>query len=262
MADVFKLFTQGCMEKATVTATDASTNFPITNAVNGELDTWWKPLNATGNKDILIDLGTAQAISGSHLRIRNFFGDGIYLTMTITLAYSSDGITYTDVTAITANTSQDGDILFDFASVSRRYWRFRFSSLSASLPQVAMAAVCKKWAITHPGEPPRRNPRRFYTDKNTDPSGRSISSLMNRRAQKSFVRSFNIVNSAHYDSLMSAFEDSQSSVLPVILQEDNGIPYVVKIADDVASWPEYYLGLWQVQMTFDELPFITFGELY
>lgn len=261
MADVLKLFTQGVMDKATVTSTDAATNFPITNAVNGNLDNWWKPLNASGNKDILIDLGTVQSINATFLRIRNLtttLGEG----MTVSVSYSSDASTYTAVPSFAFSATAEGDYLIDFtAAASFRYWRIRFASIT-TVPEVVMAAICKKNSITHPSDPPRRNPRRFYTEKYTDQSGRSTSSLMNRRAQKSFVRSFTIVNSAHYDALMAAFEDSQGSVLPLILQEDSGTPYVVKLLDDIANWPEFTVGIWSVQMTFEELPFIAVGELY
>jgi hypothetical protein len=113
---------------ATLTASTEDTDFDVENVQNNLTWNFWRP--TAQPSDIEFDLGSSQAVSYCGIAAHNCGTQG----NTITLAYSDNGSSWTDVDNTTP--SDDSVIVFLITERSHRYWRLTFSS--GSVPTVGV----------------------------------------------------------------------------------------------------------------------------
>lgn len=111
---------------ATLSGTNVLADGARANAVTGTTYDRWRPDIGGTMANLICDLGTAQAVGCAGIAAHNAATFGA----SVRVAYSSDDITYTDASDLVTPTDNSA-IFLRFNSVSARYWRFRFTSLTA-----------------------------------------------------------------------------------------------------------------------------------
>lgn len=114
----------GKLSIVAVTATDAASGYPASNAALESLGRPWRSADA-GAKDVVLDLGSSQAINAIFLHDVNF--------ASATIARSADNVSYTSVGALTTYAGRHGRRRgkISLAGASARYVKI---SISAGTP--------------------------------------------------------------------------------------------------------------------------------
>lgn len=157
-----KIFYDNRLNDAVPVASTTAAGFSVLNLRDSRPFTWWKPTAMPAT--VTVDCGAAKAVDS----LAVYGHDLGTRAATIELRGSTDNFGASDVLVDTFAPADDLPFIRQFASVSYRYWRLRFTGAAA--PSLAIAA---------PGvalELPRRMQRGF------DPIGRVAKGQSNRSA--------------------------------------------------------------------------------
>jgi hypothetical protein len=160
MIDFPKILYDNRLKDAAPAASTTAAGYDVLNLRDWRAYTWWRPtaLPAT----ITVDCGVAKAANYALLYGHNLGSLGL----TVEVRASTDNFAASDVLVDTVTPANDKPLLRTFASVSYRYWRWRFTG--ASVPTIAIAPIGTALAL------PRRLKKGF------DPIGRKLKASTNR----------------------------------------------------------------------------------
>lgn len=121
------------MDAVPVASSTAAGDYHVLNLREWKAYTFWKPLALPAT--ITVDCGADKAADYANLWAHNLGSMGC----TAEVRHSTDNFAANDVLAATVTPADDRDLKLEFASIARRYWRWRFTG--ANLPTIAIAPI-------------------------------------------------------------------------------------------------------------------------
>lgn len=119
------------------------------NAVTGSTYDRWRPVTGGTTRTLSFDLGSARSVGFAAIAAHNLFT----MAGSVAVQRSSDGVSWTDAGAGVVTPTDNDALVFRFAALSFRYWRFNFSGLATSAAMSVGVAFIGNELIL---------PRRFY----------------------------------------------------------------------------------------------------
>jgi hypothetical protein len=111
----------------TLSGTAVVTGGDRANSVSGSTYDKWRPDVTTAEALLKFDFGSATSIDFASIGAHNAFT----YAASVVIEYSADDVTYTDCGAGSVTPSDNRVIAWRFATVSARYWRFKFTGLTS-----------------------------------------------------------------------------------------------------------------------------------
>lgn len=115
------------LKGVTAASDDAEVSYPADRLADGV--TAWQAGFATGNGEVIWDLGSAVAVDAAAIAEHNLGAEGA----TITVYYSDTGTSGPWTQVLTQSPSNDKPALWQFTSVTKRYWRVTFTGHSSTV---------------------------------------------------------------------------------------------------------------------------------
>lgn len=264
MASSIKLYTTGNMEAAKVhNVTSEATGHPAENAIDNNLDTYWKPTSVATN-DIDIDLGEAKAIDVALGFIKNYKSD--FGTATFSIYWSDNGSDWNFISGAPLLTDITTPIrIRSFSSITHRYWRLRISSSTSAIAQISGIWFGSYYNIDQGNVLPQGDEDQFYNHVSQLPGGRLTVAGINRNYVENPSRRYLIKTGTPYTNLLSAFQDSRGRRHLLVMNEGatQTDARVVRFADDILPHPTVgYDGLYEIEIGLRGMPYIDDGDSY
>ena len=265
MPSSIKLYTSGKMEAAKVHAvTSEATGYPAENAIDNNLDTYWKP-TTTATQYYAIDLGSAKQVDGAILFIKNYktFGDS---PAAIGCYWSDNGSDWTGISNFPTLKDITTPIRINTTSfeLTHRYWRIAIGDQDEVI-KLAGIWWGSYYNIDQGNVLPQGDEDQFYNRVSQLPGGRLAVAGINRNYVENPSRRYLIKTGTPYSNLLSAFQDSRGIRHLLVMNEGatQGDARVVRFADDILPRPTVgYDGLYEIEIGLRGVPYIDDGDSY
>lgn len=264
MASSIKLYTTGNMDAAKVHAvTSEATGYPAENAIDNNLDTYWKATTTASTQRLDLDLGEAKTIDSVVLFFKN------YTTVTgaiIGLYRSSDGSAWTGIKNLATPNDATTPIRIDtFTAISYRYWRLNIGAGASEVIKLAGVWWGSYYNIAQGNMLPQEDEDQFYNRISRLPGGRLAVAGINRNHVENFSRRYLVKAGTPYNNLLNAFRDSRGIRHLLAMNEDaaQSDARIVRFADDILPRPTVgYNGLYEIEIGLRGVPYIDDGDSY
>lgn len=138
-------FYPGELQSITVTMSETeNASFPLANLQNDLPTELWKSSNANNNQSLVLDFGANKQCDFVILEGHNFASMiGVSLQAADDSAFSVNAVTpVADLTGVS------GRLKVEFAAVTRRYWRLRFTNTNSITPELGQIYLNQLLEIT------------------------------------------------------------------------------------------------------------------
>lgn len=253
------LHTTGAMRLAKLYAvTSAATGYPGLNALDDNLNTYWKP-SSTANQTFDIDLQSALTINRAFFFLKNY---KVGITGVSALWSSPDGSSWTQRESMASILDITTPLrIFDGISISARYWRITIGNQSPSVVFIAGFWVGLSFTIGQAHELPESNIDRFDNQAIALPGGQIAVNPLNNRSSKVMSRDWHISGTANWNALRNAHQDSKGILRPLII-DDDWAKRLVRFADDTLDDKQEAYQYYKPSVRFEQIPYIDSGESY
>lgn len=252
---------------AIVSVTSEATDHPIELAFDQNLNTYWAP-TSTAAQNIDLDLQSARSINGVAMFLRNYLTDhsGSELAL-VSVYYSDNGTDWTGVTGMTyfIHTKQTvGKPLVigpSDTTISHRYWRIRFSSMS-TVVQVSQFFLYRDRSIAVPDSYPH-NDRRIYGQGVVKGfAGRAVRTPINRVPVYERRRTWRTTDADDIAAIQGAVQDCAGRMNLAIYAPSDADPGVIEMQDKQATTRQVLYGLYDQTISMRSIPYIADGDIF
>lgn len=263
-------YSVSCMDQLENTAvTSEATGFEIENAMDWNLNTYWKP-TSTANQTIRFDLQSAFSLTGCGLWIHNYNTihgpDG---DPDLAVDYSDNDVDWSSFMSATGFISfeagtymNDGLLLVKgLPAASHQYWRFVFSDMATTI-EISQFFLLGTHAITQNSNYPRMEPKTYANQSSILRNRRRLASAGNSTTVTSFNRTWRLFDSSIKDALEAAYDGSFGDLLPIIIEESAGAQKLVYILSPTFNAIEREYEVWDLTLNFSDVPFVPDGSAF
>lgn len=243
---------------------------PIEYGIDRNLNTYWQA-TSTSQQDLIIDIGSSQAVQGIGLFARNYDVDlSNSETATIVTSYSDTGTSgpWTQFTAIELDIGDQQTvgkplILSPIASSaqSHRYWRLQFMLFNPVI-QLSQLFLITRQILSIPNARPEIDSQVYAQHAVPGPIGRQLRSPINMIPVIDRQRSWLISASADMTALQAIFDGAAGQEQMIILQPSDDDPEVVEIRNAAFVPNQLLSGIYQPSLTFRSVPYIEASEVF
>lgn len=245
-------------ELTPLSATSEATGYEKENAFDLCLSTYWKG-SSTAAQILSVDFGEAKTFDSGVIFVNN--NDESISSGTGLLQYSADNSAWTTLASFTWNNTGVPLRLIDDTDESYRYWRITASSVT-NIAEVSLFMPTNKVTLSWANELPERSPLSYRNSVTR--SGdfvRYVVGESNTGLQR-FHRTYTALTSANLAILQGVYEDCRGSRYPLVIQEGatEATAKLVRIVNASFDPSMTCYGRYNVEMEFEEVPYITGGE--
>ncbi len=249
--------------------TSEATGFPIENALDHNLDTYWKP-TSTDNQEIDIDLGSALQVDGLAFFIKNYDTDhsnspGL---ATVNLKRSSDNITYTlqGGGSVNLDNSVGTPIWFHntaLTSGTYRYWRIELQTMNTTI-EIGQIFLYRSRNITANSAYPVDDISSYANRSVSGPGGRRLVAGINSIKTRKFTRRFQLSGLTDHNTLVSVHDACRGALRPFILTEGGAEtdPNVVRYVNSKRGRNETDHEIFNPVVSLETVPYIPDGATF
>ena len=246
--------------------TSEAAGFPIENAMDWNLDTYWKP-TSTADQNIDFDFGSAVDVEGVVFWYHNYLTDHRNgSTAKMQLWWSDNGSAWTQVAGdvnLQLVQSEPLDIMVKDLGATHRYWRVTIKTLNTTVEISQIMLFNRRTTSTNSSWPD--DDTEIFANKTVKaPGGRELVIGINKGSVKEFSRNFVITGTTDFNTLVSVFQATRGGVWPLVLTEGStlNLPKMCRFDRDEIEKAQNDFELYDIELSFKTLPYIRDGEVF